>query len=96
MSKYDKSTVELLRQYVEEHPHQSRFTANDVVHWFRDNWPDIKEGTVRSHLMRMSVNLPGRVNHTLVPGVHDLLYQTRRGEYRRYDPARDPSPIYTR
>lgn len=93
---YHKSTVELVRQYVDERPDQNRFTSDEILHWFRNHWPSVKESTIRAHLIRMSTNAPSRTHHTLKPGVHDLFYQLGPREYRRYNPVTDPPPIYTR
>jgi len=94
MSIYEQSTVELLRRFLTEQAGQDRFTSDEIQHWFQVHWPKIKRGTVQAHLVRTSTNAPARVHHTVRPGVDDLLYQIGRGEYRRYDAAHDPSPIY--
>jgi hypothetical protein len=44
----------------------------------------------------MSTNVPGRVNYSAVPGRDDLFFRVGPGQFRRYDPATDPEPIYER
>ncbi len=90
---YAKSTAALMRQFVAEHPRQDQFTADEIVSWFRINWPKIKQSTVQAHLTRMSMNLPSRIHLGAKPE-DDLVFRIRPGLFRRYRPGSDPAPIY--
>jgi ribonuclease I len=39
---YEKSTSELMRQFVAERPGQESFTADEIREWFQEHWPKIK------------------------------------------------------
>lgn len=93
MTIYDKSTVELMRQYVGEHHDQQQFTADEIIHWFNIHWPKINPGTVRAHLIQMSTNDRSRANWRVGPK-HDLFFRIGPGLFRRYHPDSDPPPIY--
>ncbi len=93
MSTYDKNGGELMRQFVAERPAQKAFTADEIYAWFQEHWPKLKQSTVANYLRKMSANDGTRV--TWNPGPkHDLFFRIRPGEFRRYDPATDPKPIY--
>jgi hypothetical protein len=93
MTTYAKSTVELMRQYVDEHPDQEQFTADEIIAWFNARWPKIKTNTVQAHLIQMSTNVRSRVNWPVKPK-HNLFFRLGSGLFRRYRPDSDPPPIY--
>lgn len=93
---YERSTAELMRQFVDERPEQDRFTSDEIVACFQANWPKIKRSTVQCHLIKMSTNARSRVHYSARAGIDDLLFQLGPGEFRRYDAARDPAPIYSK
>src|SRR5260221_2234466 len=90
---YAKSTAELMRQYVAEHPDREQFTADEIIAWFKAHWPKIKPSTVQAHLTKMSTNVPSRVHLGVKPD-HDLFFRLSPGRFRRYHPDSDPPPIY--
>jgi len=51
---YDKPTWQLIQEAVLELPEV--FTSDEMLNWFRAKYPDIKQPTIRAHLMGMSVN----------------------------------------
>ncbi len=61
--------------------------------WFHDHYPEIKDGTIAAHFIKMSVNAPSRPHYNAGPE-DDLLFQIDAQQFRRYDPGKDPSPIY--
>ncbi len=66
----------------------------EILGWFRERYPLVKEGTVLAHLVRMSVNNRNRLNHTRrEDGSDDLFFQLEGGRYRLYEPERDGMPI---
>lgn len=93
MTIYAKSTADLMRQYVDEHPDQEQFTADEIIAWFKSRWPRINPSTVQAHLIKMSTNAPARVNWQVKPE-HNLFYRLGPGLFRRYRPDSDPPPIY--
>src|SRR5216684_8857474 len=97
MAIYDKSTRALMRQMVTDMPVAAgQVIAKDVVlNWFATHYPKIKEGTVVAHLIRLSTNAPSRLHYYAKPGEDDVFFQLDGSHFRLYDPAQDPSPIYT-
>ena len=68
-----------------------------VISWFAQKYPLVKEGTVKAHLVLLSINNPGRVHHTIKPdGTDDLFYQLDPNHFRLYEPKIDPIPITKR
>lgn len=68
---------------------------DQVVSWFKVNYPRIKLGTITAHLLRMSVNAPSRIHYSVNPnGDDDLLYQIDGSHFRLYEKDNDPLPIY--
>lgn len=66
----------------------------EVIEWFANKYPLVKESTVSAHLIRMSVNAPSRLHHNIqADGSDDLFFQIDRSRYRLYDPKFDPAPI---
>jgi len=98
MSIYDRPVKELLHDWAEETLWKGQtFSKNDAVEWFMDRYPKVKSNTVGLHIEAMSTNNGrNRRNHKNVyeGSGHDLFYKTGRGEYRLYDPERDPLPVY--
>jgi hypothetical protein len=92
---YDKSTADLIRQFVAERPDQKVFTTAETCTWFQEHWPKVKRSTVGAHLIKMCTNAIGRVNWSVGPK-DDLFFRIRPGQFRRYDPATDPKPFYER
>lgn len=85
MTIYAKSTVELMRQYVDEHPDQDQFTANEIIAWFNIHWPKINPSTVQAHFTKMSTNLSSRVHLGAKPE-HGLFLRLSPSLFRRYRP----------
>ena len=108
---YQKSTKELFEEFVQSFvPSPSkgfglierkplskggRFTRKEILTWFQDNYPKIKQATVNAHLTIMAINAPSRIHHNLRPnGADDLLFQIDRSTFRLYNEDSDPTPIY--
>ena len=111
MSIYQKSTKELLEEFVhsfvappskglgliERKPLSKGgyFTRKEILTWFQNNYPKIKQATVNAHLTIMSINAPSRIHHNHRPnGADDLLFQIDRSNFRLYNEDSDPNPIY--
>lgn len=107
---YDKSTKELVKEFVKTFiPSPAKgffkerkllsegghFTRKEIIVWFKDNYPKIKQGTINAHLLLMSTNAPSRIHHSLRPnGADDLLFQLDRNNFRLYNKETDPASIY--
>ena len=72
-------------------------TRDQVISWFRANYPKIKTGTIHAHFLKMSVNAPSRIHYNLsINGDDDLFYQIDGGHFRLYEKEKDPPPIYVK
>ena len=72
-------------------------SKDQVILWFKSNYPKIKMGTITAHLVKLSVNAPSRVHYNVNPnGEDDLFYQVDGGHFRLYEKENDPSPIYVK
>ena len=108
---YDKSTKELFKEFVDSFvpppakgfglfPRKplgegGHFTRQEILAWFQEHYPKLKQGTVNAHLIVMSTNAPSRVHHKLRPnGADDLLFQIDGSNFRLYRMESDPQPIY--
>jgi endonuclease len=92
---YDKPVRLLMRQMVDEMPVKpgQTITRDDVLNWFAERYPKIKEGTVAAHLIRLSTNAPTRLHYSAKPGEDDVFLKLDGSHFRLYDPANDPPPI---
>jgi endonuclease len=97
MQKYDRPTRELMHDFAKAtlHPGQV-FHPQLAIDWFAKDYGLIKPVTVRMHVEGMSVNSPRREHHAgIKPGSgHDLFFKLGPGQYRLWDPAKDPQPMY--
>ena len=108
---YDKSTKELFKEFVDSFvpppakgfglfPRKplgegGHFTRQEILAWFQEHYPKLKQGTVNAHLIVMSTNAPSRVHHKLRPnGADDLLFQIDGSNFRLFVKDSDPQPIY--
>ena len=97
MSIYEKPVRELFKDFVKERNSQKGEILNkkEIIDWFKQHYPKIKQGTITAHLIRMSVNAPSRIHYNVFSnGSDDLFYQINGSHYRIYDKANDPLPIY--
>lgn len=92
---YDKPVHQLLREMVSDTGLQKGqvVTRQQVVAWFNERYPKIKQGTVTAHLIRMSTNIPSRVHYGPKPGDDDVFFQMGSGQFCLYDPAVHPAPV---
>src|SRR5438874_13801777 len=70
-------------------------SKDQVLQWFAERYPKIKQGTISAHLIRFSTNAPSRLHYNARPD-EDLLYQVDGGHFRLYDPSKDPAPIHSK
>jgi hypothetical protein len=71
------------------------FSKQQAIDWFAKKYPKIKTGTVTAHLIRLSTNAQTRTHYNAKPSQDDVFFQLDGSHFRLYDPAQDPSPIYT-
>jgi hypothetical protein len=94
---YSKSTRDLLWEFVsvKNIPKNQIIKKNDIISWFRDNYPKVKKGTIVDHIAKMSINKSSRLNWPInLDGKDDLFFQLPDGSLRLYDKEIDPTPIY--
>ena len=99
MSIYEKSVRLLLKDFVtrENIAKGQTISKDQVISWFKSNYPKIKTGTITAHLIKMSVNAPSRVHYNANPnGEDDLFYQINGGHFRLYEKENDLSPLYVK
>jgi hypothetical protein len=85
---YDKSTQELIMDYLKEKKIQKNqeFPKQDIYNWFNTNYPKIKNNTIQCHLIKLSVNAPSRKHYNAnADGRDDILYQINGNTFRLYD-----------
>lgn len=71
------------------------FTRSEILLWFKEKYPKLKQASINAHLILMSTNAPSRLHHSLKPnGEDDWLFQMDRSNFRLYDKSIDPPPIY--
>ena len=94
MAIYDRPVRLLMREMIDELAPTAGtvFTRRDALHWFTQQYPKVKDGTVAAHLLRFSTNSKSRHHYSPRPD-EALLFQLDDGRFRRYDPATDPPPL---
>lgn len=98
MSIYEKPVWMLMKDMVKEKVLQQDeiILREEVVSWFKDNYPLIKKTTIGPHLIKMSTNAHSRIHYNVNPdGNDDLFFQIDSQKFRLYKPGTDPTPIYT-
>ena len=92
---YDKTVNEIMTEYFNKLTMNDVFSAQDMIKYFEENYPKVKEGTITGHLMKFSVNAPSRIHcRNINSGKSDLLYKIDENRYRLYNKMTDPEPIY--
>lgn len=74
-------------------PGQS-FTREQAVQWFAEHYPNVKQGTVAAHLIRLSTNILTRLQYSpRADGSDDKFFKIDSSHFRLYEAGRDPTPI---
>jgi endonuclease NucS-like protein len=97
MSIYEKPVRLLLKDFViKENISSGQIISRDqVISWFKENYPKIKLGTISAHFIKMSTNAPSRIHYNLsLTGDDDLFFQIDGSHFRLYEKGNDPLPIY--
>lgn len=92
---YHKPIWLLFKDFADELSENEVFAPQVAIDWFRKNYPKIKEGSIRDHLVRMTTNNPTRV-HYKATKKDDLFFRINSSHLRKYIPKKDPAPIYTK
>lgn len=93
---YEKSTRALLKDMIKDwnlQPGQV-FTTSRVLEWFQQHYPKLKPASLRAHLVQSSTNDKSRLHHPSTNEGDDLFYKVEAGQFRLYEPGRDPAPIH--
>lgn len=70
------------------------FTREQAIQWFAEHYPNVKQGTVAAHLIRLSTNAPTRLQYSArADGSDDKFFKIDSTHFRLYEPGRDPTPI---
>ena len=94
MSIYEKSTNQLLTEYINENCKPGgTINKEEIVGWFSQNYPKIKSNTVGCHIIKFTTNHRTRVHYGATPKC-DMLFQLHDKRLRLYNPESDPKPIY--
>ncbi len=94
---YDKTIKMMMNDFCKENhlKADAQVTSDQILNWFRQKYPKVKESTIRAHFIAMSTNAKSRIHHNVRPETgHDLFYQIDSRTYRLYNSKNDPPPIY--
>jgi len=73
---------------------EDAFTREQAVNWFAEHYPNVKQGTVAAHLIRLSTNAPSRLQYSARPdGSDDKFFKVDGRTFRLYRPGADPTPL---
>lgn len=95
MKLYEKSTADLMRDYLREHSEQIVYRPDEIVAWFKAKYPNLQSSTVKIHIGRMTTNYTARLHYKPKHPADDLFFRESNGILRKFDPAKDPKPIMT-
>ena len=91
---YEKSTNQLLTEYIKENLKPGQVMAREqIVGWFKSHYPKIKSNTVNCHIIKFTTNHKTRI-HYGAGSANDVLFQLPDKRLRLYNPEADPEPIY--
>ncbi len=95
MAIYEKPTRLLMIDMVKDISMKKgdRILKDQVISWFNEKYPKIKQGTITAHLIRMSINAKSRHHYNPRPIEDDLFYQIDGNSFRLFDIENDPSPL---
>ena len=93
---YDKPTRTLLKDMLKDlglKPGQV-FTTSRTVEWFKQHYPKLQPNSIRAHLVQASTNDRSRLHHPSTNTNDDLLFKVDSGQFRLYEPGKDPAAIH--
>ena len=92
---YEKPVRILIRDMLQESgikPGQV-ITSGRVLNWFESHYPKLQASGVKANLVQLSTNDKNRLHHPIKPE-DDVLFRIDTGQYRLYEPGKDPAPIH--
>jgi len=92
---YEKSAINLLKDFANQHllNGKSAFNVAEVRHWRDLHYPELSDERIKTNLLILSTNSPGRRQHSVhKKAVNDFLFANHDGSYRLFN-ATDPSPL---
>ncbi|MDR6990456.1 endonuclease NucS domain-containing protein [Luteimonas sp. 3794] len=93
---YDKPTRALLKDMLIDlglMPGQV-LTTSRALDWFGQRYPRLQPNSIRAHLVQAATNDPSRLHHASTKASDDLLFKVAPGQFRLYEPGKDPAPIH--
>ncbi len=70
------------------------FSREQAIQWFATHYPNVKQGTVAAHLIRLSTNVQSRLQYSpKSDGSDDKFFKIDSAHFRLYEHGRDPTPI---
>ncbi|MDI4635842.1 DUF91 domain-containing protein [Pelomonas sp. V22] len=93
---YDRPTRALLKDMIADFGLQPGqvFTTTRAIQWFQEKYPKLKPGSIRAHLVQASTNDRSRLHHPATNESDDLLFKIAAGQFRLFEPGKDPAPIH--
>jgi hypothetical protein len=93
-SMYEKPIRALMRDMVKEFGLQPGqiISSDQVVNWYSKHYEKLKSSSIKAHLVMMSTNDKNRIHYTDKPE-NDLFFKIGTGQFRLYEPNKDPAPI---
>jgi hypothetical protein len=95
--RYATTTKDMIVDFLSQFPPGQTLRAETVLGHLRQHYPLLQEKTVKALLEGLSTNNPShrRYNPQMRPETDwDHLFKLGRNLYRRYEPGRDPQPVY--
>lgn len=92
---YDKPVRVLIRDMLQQFGLQPGqvITTRSVLSWFSEKYPKIQPSGLKAFLVMFSTNDASRLHHPVKPE-DDLLFKIATGQFRLYEPGKDPAPIH--
>jgi hypothetical protein len=90
---YDKPIWIIFKDFANELREDQVFKSEAAVDWFKKNYTKEKKISVQAHLVRLTTNNPNRVHHKATMK-DDLFFRVNLNQFRKYNPSKDPEPIY--
>lgn len=69
------------------------FAPSDVVAWFAQHYPLVKDTTVRAHVIGLTANDPSRHHYHWLARKNPLFFKVSRARLSRFDPDRHASDV---
>ena len=83
---YDRPVSKLMIDAAQAMP--ERFAPADVVAWFAENYPAVKDTTVRAHVIGLTANDPSRHHYRWLAAKAPLFFKLDRAALTSFDPDR--------